>query len=73
MKECEILYENGPFWVRRGQQFGKGFEVYKAGATHSVRVAVIGYEGQVGLERAKAEADRRASAHPSHQSATQGE
>jgi hypothetical protein len=66
MKEQEILYENGPFWVCRGQQFGKGFEVYRAGVTHSVRVAVIGYEGQVGLDRAKAEADKRAGAVTLH-------
>lgn len=61
MKECDILYENGSFWVSRGQQFGKGFEVYEAGITHSVRRAIIGYEGQKGLDRAKAEADRRAA------------
>jgi len=60
VKESDILYMNYPFWVCRGRA-GKGFEVYNEGATHSVRVAVIGYEGQAGLDRAKVEADKRAS------------
>lgn len=58
MREADILYENGPFWVCRK---GKGFEVYRAGVTHSTRVASVGFEGQKGLDRAKAEADRRAT------------
>jgi hypothetical protein len=71
MKPTDILYENGDFWVSRNQQFGKGFEVYRVNGTHSVRVAIIGFEGQPGLERAKAEADRRAFAHPSHHQQTE--
>lgn len=61
MTEADILYENGPFWVCRA---GKWFEVYRAGITHSTRVATIGYEGQRGLDRAKWEADKRASTVP---------
>ena len=63
----EILYENGDFWVR-AEQFGSGrfkpkssgYAVYRTGVTHSTRVAQIGWEGEIGLAKAKAEADRRA-------------
>ena len=58
MKESDILYENGDFWVTKGK---KGYEVYQSGVTHSVRVAVIGWEGEEGLTKARAEADRRAT------------
>lgn len=57
MKENDILYENGDYWVCREHY---GFAVYKTGITHSVRVASIGFKGDEGLQRAKAEADRRA-------------
>jgi hypothetical protein len=60
MKEADFLYANGPFWVCRGKS-GKGFEVYEDGITHAKRIAVIGYEGNVGFDRAKAEADKRAA------------
>lgn len=56
MSEAQILFEKGPFWICRK---GKGFEVYKTGVTHSVRVASIGFEGDKGLQRAKAEIERR--------------
>ena len=56
MRESDILYEQGPYWICRK---GKGFEVYKTGVTHSVRVASIGFEGDKGLQRAKAEIARR--------------
>ena len=52
----KILYEVGQFWVCLGT---RGYEVYKNGATHSTRVATIGKS--LGFERAKAEADKRAS------------
>ena len=55
------LYEIGEFAVY-AEQFGAGndgFAVYKAGATCNHRVASIGWRGQKGLDRAKAEADRR--------------
>jgi hypothetical protein len=55
----EPLYENGPFWVTKA---AKGFEVYESLTIYSVRRAIIGYKGQEGLDRAKAEADRRAAA-----------
>jgi hypothetical protein len=68
MKQETPLYENGRFWVRRAQ-FGSGrfkpksngYEVYESGITHSVRRAIIGFEGERGLSRAIAEADRLAS------------
>jgi hypothetical protein len=56
----KVLYEVGDFWVSKAKD--GGFEVYKTGLTHSTRVAQIGYEGETGLQKAKAEADRRARA-----------
>lgn len=70
MKPSDILYENGDFWVCRA---GKWFEVYRSGITNSTRVATIGYEGQTGLDRAKSEADKRASTVTSHVLGRQGE
>lgn len=66
MRESDILFESGPYWICR-EQFGSGrfkpksngFAVYKTGITHSVRVASIGYEGEKGLQRAKQEIVRR--------------
>ncbi len=55
-----ILYENGKFWVCKAKH---GYEVYETGITHSVRRAIIGYEGQEGLAKARAEADRRAGSN----------
>lgn len=37
----------------------KGFEIFKQGVTAAVRCAQIGSEGQAGLDRCKAEIDRR--------------
>jgi hypothetical protein len=56
----EILYENGNYWVRASEK--GGYEVYRVNLTHSVRCAIIGYKGDKGLARAKAECDRRAAA-----------
>ena len=56
-KESQIAYEKGIYWVLNLGK--KGFEVYKTGITHSTRCAQIGYEGEKGLTRAKAEIDRR--------------
>lgn len=53
----QSIYENGDYWVAKAK---KGYEVYRTGITHSTRCAIIGYEGQKGLDMAKAEADRRA-------------
>lgn len=58
MKESDILYESGDYWIARTPR-RKGFEVYKIGATHSTRCAIIGYEGQKGLDLAKEEIKRR--------------
>lgn len=62
LKESDILYEAGDYWVCR-ERFGQsdGYAVYKNGLTHSTRVASIGFSGEEGLRRAKAEADRLAN------------
>ena len=60
MKERDILFERGCYWIKASDRF-KGFEVYQTGLTHSTRVASIGYAGQPGLDRAKAEIERRLS------------
>jgi len=59
-KESDIAYEKGQFWVLN--LGSKGFEVYKNGLTHSTRCAVIGFQGQNGLDRAIVEIDRRLAA-----------
>ncbi len=56
MRETDIVYETPRHWIRR---VAKGFEVYRNDVTHSVRCARIGFEGQKGLDRAKAEIARR--------------
>ena len=57
-KLSEIVYECecGKYWVK-SVEFG--YEVYKTGITNSTRCAIIGYKGDLGLERAKAEIARR--------------
>jgi hypothetical protein len=60
MKEEDILYENGDYWLCKARR--EGYEVYKSGITHSVRCAIIGYEGTKGLELGKAECNKRANA-----------
>jgi hypothetical protein len=60
VKESHILYENGSYWVMADKK--GGYEVYRNTITHSERCAIIGYRGAEGLERAKAECDRRAAA-----------
>jgi len=52
----DVVFENGNYWVLRVKT---GFEVYEAGATASRRVAIIGYHGDVGVTKAKAEIERR--------------
>lgn len=69
MKESDILYERGAYWVC-AEQFGSGrlrpksngFAVYRAGLTHSVRVMSVGFSGERGLQRAIDEANKRADA-----------
>ena len=61
MCESDILYQVGAFWVCKAPRGRKGFEVYRDHETRGIaeRVAVIGYPGAEGLDRAKAEVDRR--------------
>lgn len=55
--EKDIAHENPTHWVLKTP---KGhFEVYRKGLTHSTRCAYIGFSGRVGIQRARAEADRR--------------
>ena len=57
MRESDIVYERGPYWVARSHS---GFVIYRNEATgHSTRCAFIGYLGEDGLNRAKAEIERR--------------
>ena len=56
MRESDILFESGPYWIRKS---GKGFEVYENVGTHSVRRAYIGYEGSKGYTRARQEIEKR--------------
>jgi len=56
MRESDIVYEKADYWVTRVRY---GYDVYKNGVTHSTRVAQIGYKGEQGLARAKAEIERR--------------
>lgn len=58
-KESDILYERGDFWVCKNTR--GDFEVYQHGATHSTRVAVVGHSFPNAFERAKSEADKRAT------------
>lgn len=57
MKESDILYEKGNYWVCASNK--GGYEVYRIGITHSTRCAIIGYKGAEGLLLAKMECDRR--------------
>lgn len=59
MRESDILYQKGDFWVCKATDASKGFEVYRDGVTHATRCAIIGYKGDDGLQRAKTECDRR--------------
>ena len=56
MKEKDIIFENGPYWVLKVKY---GYDVYKCGVIHSTRCAIIGWKGERGLDKAKNEIDRR--------------
>ena len=62
MNEQDIVFESGSYFVLRAK-FGRkktpGFAVYKSGLTHAERVASIGYSGEIGLQRARLEIERR--------------
>jgi len=60
MKESDILFEIGDYWIAKARK-GDGYEVWRNGVTHSTRCAVIGWNGEKGLERAKEEAIKRNS------------
>ena len=63
MKESDILFEVGDYWVSTAKSDGltwKGYVVWRTDLTHSKLVARIGFEGNEGLERAKQEANKRA-------------
>ena len=64
----DIVFETDRYWVKR---VPKGFEVYKTGLTHSTRVAVIGYTGDKGLQRAKDEIARREATGDRHHATKQ--
>jgi hypothetical protein len=57
IKESQIVYETPKHWVF--DNGSKGFEVYRKTITHSERCARIGFTGTNGLDRAKAEIERR--------------
>lgn len=63
LKESDILYQNGDFWVCKCYWNKKhiGFEVYKNGITHSTLCATIGLGENYGLDRAIKECDKRAN------------
>lgn len=52
----DVVFERAPFWVLR---VPKGFEVYENVGTHAVRRGFVGYVGSDGLDRAKAQIERR--------------
>lgn len=56
-REQDIKHETADFWVL--DVGSKGFEVYRTGITHSTRCAQIGYRGDIGLQKAIAECERR--------------
>lgn len=53
----DILHSSGRFYVIKSPK--KGFEIYENGTTAAKRVASIGYEGEDGWQRVKAEIERR--------------
>lgn len=45
----DIVFESGNYFVLKAKH---GFEIYKSGTTHSTRCAIIGYEGEIGMDKA---------------------
>ena len=56
LREKDIMYENGKFWVLRTKN---SYEVYEIGITHSLRCDVIGRSFPNALDRAKQTCDKR--------------
>lgn len=63
MTERDILFEREGYWIAAARTF-KGYEVWRSGVTCSERVACIGWLGTAGLDRAKAEIERRIHGKP---------
>lgn len=57
MKESDILYGQGKYWVVKAKT--GGFEVFRDGVTHATRCAQVGFFNGNGLQRAKDEINRR--------------
>lgn len=57
LKEADIVYELGAYWATPAKK--AGFDVYKAGITHSTRCAHVGFDGEEGMRKVRAEIDRR--------------
>lgn len=66
LKESDILLEVGAYWVMKAKKVG--YDIFKAGITHSTRCAHIGYEGEVGLQKVKDEIARRIAQDKSRES-----
>lgn len=58
VSDMQIVEQTGVYSIRKPLR-GKGFEVYRDGATAAVRVAIIGYDGDKGLQLARAQVERR--------------
>lgn len=55
----KVLYETNDYFVTAPEGEKHGFWVWKTGVTHSVRCAEISWCGDVGLEKAVRECDKR--------------
>lgn len=57
----KLLYQNGNYWVC-SENYGRrnGYAVYQEVLTHSRRVAIVDFEGEIGLKKAISECDKRA-------------
>jgi len=55
-KLSDVMYETANHFLIKVKG---GYEGYRNGITHATRCAIIGWEGERGLVRGKAELDRR--------------
>lgn len=60
---ASIVIEDGDYFAIRAP---KGFEIYRNAGSHSVRCAVIGFDGADGLARVRKEIDRRKALEAAH-------
>lgn len=56
MKEEDIVFELGDYWVSKEPN---GYKVWKTGITHSTKVATVGHLGWYGLNLAILHARKR--------------